>query len=188
MKRWHINIVFGGLVTLFVTMNLLPSIKHSWVRYSGAVVPTGTYALTFSDKPARLLSVQGQRHIPPHTVEDAAAYYALVLFPQGRLEEVDGFSSSDGLRYLDVKHWQLWKGNAFDGTDLRIAYDAVWQTVQVDSQKYDLKKGNLFVIRYSENLTPVVTQLDAIINNKADYEVTKAFKSRLQDDSLVQSL
>jgi hypothetical protein len=188
MKRWYINALFGGLVILFVTINLFPSIKQSWVRNSGAVVPTGSYALTFSDKPARLLSVQGQRRIPPHTVEDAAAYYALVLFPQGRLEEVDAVSSSDGFRHVDVKHWQLWNGNSVGGTDMRIAYDAVWQTLQVNSQKYDLKKGNLFVIRYSESLKPTVTQLDAIINDKADYEVTKAFKSRLRDDSLVQSL
>jgi len=188
MKRWHINTLFGGLVILFITVNLWPSIKSSWVRNSGAVVPTGTHSLTFSDKPARLLSVQGQRRIPPQTVEDAAAYYALVLFPQGRLEEVDGSSSSDGFRHVDVKHWQLWNGNSFGGTDMQIAYDAMWQTLQVDSQKYDLKKGNLFVIRYSESLTPTVTQLDTIINHSLDDEVTKAFKSRLQDDCLVQSL
>jgi hypothetical protein len=189
MKRWHINTLFGGLVILIVTINLLPSIKRSWMRHSGAVVPTLTRSLAYSDKPARLLSVQGQRWLPPHTVEDAAAYYALVLFPSGRLEEVGGFRRTDGFGYLDVRHWQLWNDNSAGGTEMRISYDALWQTIQVDSQKYDLKKGNLFVIRYSETLTPTVTQLDTIIHDdRPDYEVTKTFKSRLQNDGLVQSL
>jgi len=189
VKRWHINTLFGGLVILFVTINLWPSIKRSWVRNSGAVVPSVTHSLAFSDKPARLLSVQGQRRTPPHTVEDAAAYYALVLFPEGRLEEVYDLNNLNDLGHLSVKHWQLWNGTRVGGTDMRIGYDALWQTVEVNSQKYDLRKGNLFVIKYSQTLTPTVTQLDTIIHdNRPDEEVTKVFKSRLSDDGLVQSL
>jgi hypothetical protein len=69
-----------------------------------------------------------------------------------------------------------------------VVYDAVWQTITVESKTYRLAKGNLFVIRFDQAGRPTVTQLNATVNQRDWDAAVKAFKSLVPDDPLVQQL
>jgi hypothetical protein len=192
IRKYLFGLGFALLIMLAVVV-YLPSAKKRWVRYTGAVIPNGSSTHRYSDKPFTILSVTGERWATGGRLENASAYHALVIFPIVMPEAYDGVSGGDGFTHTDIRKWRLPKGErpSADVTEekaLAIVYDAVWQTITVDSRTYQLAKGNLFVIRYDQNWQPAVTQLNATLNNAGMEEEVNAFKSVLKDDKIVQQL
>ncbi|MDQ3819025.1 MAG: hypothetical protein M3362_15300 [Acidobacteriota bacterium] len=179
-----------GLLILFSTISILTPVKKAWLRYTGAVSPSGSRTHTFTDKPARILSVSGQRWVTWDRQEEATVYYALVLFPSSMVNNNGFVSGGNDFTYTDIERWLVW--NDKEGSyqpQLEIDYDAMWQTISVDSKSYKLSKGNLFVIRFDDAWKPTVTQLGITINIDASPEdLINTFKSALREDRLVQQL
>jgi hypothetical protein len=187
--RKHIfGLVLGSLVML-TTIALLPSVKTRWLHLSGSVIPNASRTESYTDKPIRILSVEGQRWVTWNKPEDASAYHALVVLPSVPISDSGGLSENDDYGDRLVKRW-LVRGN--EEKELEITYDAIWQTITVDSRTYPLKKGNLFVIHFDENWKPQVTQLSITINGGDTVEerekLKDAFKSALPEDKIVQQL
>jgi hypothetical protein len=165
-----------------------------WLHRSGAVIPNGSHTLAFTDRPFRLLSVEGQRWVDGRLLE-ASAYQALVIFPAVIPQDKSSTSGGDGFSHTDTQRWLVPIGGrpandqSFEEKELTINYDALWQTIALENRIYHLKRGNLFVIRFDQNWQKSVTQLNLIMNGSADdQEVIDAFKSVLKDDQAVRQL
>jgi hypothetical protein len=178
------------LLVMLTAMASLPNIKNRWLRLSGAVIPNGSRTESYTDKPIRILSAEGQRWLTGDRLQDASAYHALVILPSVPISNIGDSSGNDGYHHRLVEKW-LMRGNEEKG--IEIDYDAMRQTITVDSRTYSLRNGNLFVIRFGENWKPEVTQLSKIINERSiKVEELKtlmdAFKSALPEDEMIQQL
>lgn len=178
------------LLVVLTAMASLPNARNRWLRLSGAVIPNGSRTESYTDKPIRILSAEGQRWLAGDRLEDASAYHALVILPSVPISNLGGSSGNDGYHHRLVEKW-LMRGN--EEKTIEINYDAMWQTITVDSRTYSLRNGNLFVIRFDENWKPGVTQLRRIINERSiKVEEMKilmdAFKTALPEDEMIQQL
>jgi hypothetical protein len=167
--------------------------KRAWLHFSGGVIANSSRIHRYMDKPFRILSVKGQKWARWNKLEDASAYHALVVLPLVVPDGSGGLSGGDEFTHTNIETWQPWKGQSISGPteerQLAVVYDAIWQTVTVDSQKYHLANGNLFLIRFDENWQSEVKQLKATVNNDAGVaDVVNAFKSLLKEDKNIQQL
>lgn len=157
-------------------------------------MPGGARTHTYFDRPIRILSVEGQRWGTWAALERASAYHALVIFPPGELSNAESVSGGDDFTHTKVERWRLMRGQppgrfTAEERELEIVYDALWQTVTVGTRTYQLANGNLFVVRYDEQLQPAVTQLNATLNREGSTEeVVAAFKAQLREDAIAQQL
>ncbi len=189
IRKNVLGLGFGLLIVIVVTA-LLPSIKNRWIRLSGAVFLTNASRThTFMDEPMRILSVGGQRWVTSNKLEAASAYHALVLFPSVSISDNGSTSSGGNYNHSFISKW-LVQGNG--EKELEIIYDAMWQTITVDSQTFHLKNGNLFVIRFGESWKPKVTQFNQTISKTGEIRehdrLRDAFKFLLPEDKMVQQL
>jgi hypothetical protein len=192
-----LKLIFGivfGLLIWFAVAVYLPSAKAMWLHHSGAVIPNGSHSLVFTDKPFRLLSVNGQRWVDGKLLE-ASAYHVLVIFPAVIPQDMSSSSGGDRFSHTATQKWLVPTGGrsanvqSFEGKELTINYDALWQTVALDNRTYHLKQGNLFVVRFDQNWQLTVTQLNVTMNAATDdQEEIDAFKSALKDDPMVRQL
>jgi hypothetical protein len=192
MRNLRKHVLGLGGLALFVmlsAMALLPPGKNGWLRVSGAVIPNASRTHTYTDKPIRMLSVEGQRWATWDKMENASAYHALVLLSSVPVSNSGYLSENDGYSHRSVERW-LMQGD--EEREIEIAYDAIWQTVTVGARTYSLRDGNLFVIRFDANREPQVTQLSTTINRGATAEglekLINVFKSALPEDKTVQQL
>jgi len=193
----RLKLVFGivfGLLILFAVTLYLPTAKAMWLHHSGAVIPNGSRTLVFTDRPFRLLSVQGQRWVDGRLLE-ASAYHVLVIFPVVIPKDASSSSGGDRFSHTDIQRWLVQTGGrsanaqSFEEKELTVNYDALWQTVALGNRTYHLKQGNLFVIRFDQNWQSAVTQLNVTMNGATDHqEEIDAFKSTLKDDPMVRQL
>jgi len=81
------------------------------------------------------------------------------------------------------------KGDQEQELRLEATYHPLRRTLTIDSRSYYLADGNLFVIRFDGGMKPVVTQLDATINENVDNDlIFNLFKSLLRGDEAAQKL
>ena len=190
------HLVFGLTLSLLIVLAavaFLPLVKDTWLRLSGAVITNGTSTHSYTDMPVRILSAKGQRWTSWNKLEDASAYHALVLLPPATLSDSGSISSGDRFTHTNIRRWLVQKSQPddcrTDEKELEIVYNAVSQTIAVDSRTYYLANGNLFVIRFDKSWQPKVTQLNATIDQ--DVEIIKlidTFKYMLREDEAVQKL
>jgi len=181
-----------GLFTMIAATALVPQMKTTLVRWSGAVMPNSSRTEIYSDKPLRILSISGPHWATWDNQEDASAYHALVVLPVVVPEDSGSVSGGDGFTHRKIEMWHASNGQPTSDTtarELEINYDAIWRTITVDSHTYHLAKGNLFVVRFDQNWHPEVTQLNATFNKVADVkEVINVFKSVMSDDKILKQL
>jgi hypothetical protein len=154
LKKW----VFGigvGLLMMIAAIALQQVGKSVWLHWSGAVIANGVRAHGYTDKPFRILSVSGQRWSKWEHLERASAYHALVVLPETVPDGSARLSLAEGFTHTVIERWQPSKGSfgnsSPDERELAVKYDAVWQTVTIDSHAYDLAHGNL--VCYSSDST-----------------------------------
>jgi hypothetical protein len=116
-----------------------------------------------------------------------------VVLPQTVPDDSASLSLADGFTHTVVERWQPSKGHFHNSPaeerELAVKYDAVWQTITIDSHAYNLANGNLFVIRLDENWHPKVTQLRLSLKEDEGVDaVIGAFKSVLPEDKIVHQL
>lgn len=180
------------LIMVFVASALKPSAENYWLYASSAVIPHGTTTHSFVDYPnIKLLSVEGERWTSENERLRAKAYYALVILPKIPLRENGSVSGGNSKTYTNTLKWLSDSNSAgnYRNTqerDLTVIYDAIFQTIKIDSESYSLSRGNLFVIRLNEEWQPQVTQLDTIVSGDDEFEARKYFKRAFPDEEAVQ--
>ncbi len=187
--RKHILGFDFGLLILLVVTAFLPSVKNTWLRLPGAVIVNGSRTHSYTDKPVRILSAEGQRWVTLSKLEDASAYHALVILPPVAISD-NGISSGGGnYNHSLVNQWLV---REIEEKELEVIYDAMWQTITVDSQRFYLRNGNLFVIRFDESWKPEVTQFNRTISKtdevREQEKLIDAFKFAFPEDKMVQQL
>jgi hypothetical protein len=171
---------------------LKPSAENYWLYASGAVIPHGSTTTSFNTYPnIKLLSVEGERWTSENKTTRASAYYALVILPQVSLRENGSVSGGDGKTQISTLKWLRESNSAgnYQSTkerDLAVTYDAIFQTMRIDTESYSLSKGNLFVIRLDEEWQLQVTQLNTIVSGDDEFEARKYFKGAVPDEEAVQ--
>ena len=188
-KKWAFGIGVG-LLTMIVAIAPLQVWKSVWLHWSGGVIANAVRAHGYTDKPFRVISVTGQRWARWDNLEGASAYHALVVLPQTVPDDRASISRADGFTHTAVERWQPSKDNGpAEERELAVKYDAVWQTITIDSHPYNLANGNLFVIKLDENWHPKVTQLMFSLKEDQGVDaVIGAFKFVLREDKIVQQL
>ena len=175
--------------------DLMEETYGDWQTKPGVVLVTD--CRTRGLKPTRglLLTLSGKRNeVPPAAPALVSIYSALVFYPDGPITGIGcGGSSDDPLSSWGVT-WTLPKGSGADaaGTEkgtLEIKYHAIDGTVTVAGTAYQLAQGNMFVIRMTEDWTPIVRQIEARRDEQTTEEkVLDHFKSILRDDVSIQQL
>jgi hypothetical protein len=191
-RRRIFGIISGLLITLAGVAFLLP-VKDTWVRLSGAVIAGGSRTQSYTDKPLRILSVEGRRWVAWNKLEGGSAYHALIIFPKVELKDTGYAGGGDGFTDTRTERWQVWNGqpdtSVGEEVELSVTYDALWRTVTVNSQTYHLAGGNMFIIRFDGQHRPAVTQLNMTLDQEAGIDdVIGAFKSKLRGDEMAQQL
>ena len=162
-------------------------ILADWQFTPGILVPYGSGGHAF--KPVgQLLYVEAARRISPAKLEEGfSIYHALIFSP-----EANCGSSSTGQGPISIQR-PFWKckdiGRSEDFIPLTISYDAVHRTLTINSQSFDVSRGNLFVIRVDDNWNVTANQLPVILSRSMEPKnVLHAFKLALPHDRPVQSL
>jgi hypothetical protein len=137
-----------------------------------------------------LISLEGSRRVSLAKLDDGfSIYHALVLAP----ESTCGGSSqlNDGPRSVQTPTWRCAKSNGKDTQfqPLKITYDALGRTVTVNSQSFDLSRGNLFVIRLNVDWESSTTRLAVILTRWAEPKnILRAFTIALPKDEFILGL
>ncbi len=137
-----------------------------------------------------LISLEGSRRVSLAKLDDGfSIYHALVLAP----ESTCGGSSqlNDGPRSVEAPTWRCAKSNGKDTQfqPLKITYDALRRTLTVNSQSFDLSRGNLFIIRLDPDWKSLTTQLLVILTRWMEpKDVLDAFRITLPKDRLILGL
>jgi hypothetical protein len=72
---------------------------------------------------------------------------------------------------------------------LEILHNAIDASISIAGKTYELKRGNMFIIRIGDDWLPTVTQLNEISEEQVTQQVTlDRFKSALRNDSFMQKL
>lgn len=155
---------------------------------SGSVIPEGSRTLDSAGHSGRWLSAVGRRWVTRDRQEEAAAYYALVFPPGGRVRADGTASANDGSSQTDTLKWvaerDLGGGSVEQsGGSLTVRYDAVGRDVTIGPDTYPLSKGNVFVIRLDEGWRPQVTQVAASLSRDDGFEgAREAVRRALPDE------
>lgn len=182
------------LLMAFVVLALKSSAERYWLHASGAVIPSGTWTLSFADqKNIKLLSATGKRWIAQDKTVEARAYHALIILPSVPLIENGSISSNDGITETSTLKWLIEESLVSNRRNteeyaLTVTYNAVFQTVAIDSKTYSLANGNLFVIRLNEEGRPQATQLDETFTGDDEPEVREIFKRAVPNEEAIQKV
>jgi hypothetical protein len=175
---------------------LMEETYGDWQNKTGVVVVTSSRMHGLKGTRGLLLTLSGKRNpIPPAAPTLVSIYHALVFYPDAAVTGSGGGGTwSDDPLSSEVVIWTVPKGSGSNaaGTDervLEIKYQAIDGTVTVAGATYQLAQGNMFVIRMTEDWTPVVRQIEA----RRDEQTTEQgaldqFKATLRDDVAIQQL
>src|SRR6266480_2169720 len=172
-KQRLLGIGLACLAILFIVNLTLPKAERKWLHFSGAVMPSGSHTMRYEGKPVRYLSVSGDRWSTWEKLERGYAYHALVLFPQSPVTDGAWSSVSNGMTQTDIERWLVTtvhsaNVSSSEQMELSVNYNAIWQTIKVNSETYHLTNGNMFVITFNgSGGHPAVRQLDLRINPEA---------------------
>lgn len=154
---------------------------------------TGTRADSLKGGPVTLLTVKGSRRLSRTKIEAASVYHALIFHPDSQIISIGGGFLNEGLLSTVTIRWTIQKTpNDYKNTDkkeLRISNHAVSKMVTVGDQSFTLSKGNLFIIRLSQDWLPASTQINKQLVETVEREtVLDAFKSSSPGDEVIQRL
>ena len=164
---------------------LMEETYGDWQNKPGVVPVTGSRTHGLKATPGLLLTLSGKRNaIPPAAPTPVSIYHALVFYPDAAVTGSGGGGTwSDDPLSSEVVIWTVPKGSGSDaaGTGervLEIKYQAIDGTVTVAGATYQLALGNMFVIRMTEDWTPIVRQIEARRDEQTTEEKALATSSQ----------
>ena len=174
---------------------LLPAAIWSCTLIPGTVVASGVGSADLAQHKASLYFVKGSRRISSSRLEEVRAFSALVLMPasdcflQRFSRAADGFEARIRDGYSSTKpSWPPLEDGEL--TFLEITIDLWKKAVRVGHDTYDLRTGNLMLIRLdntcsvasSEQLTIQATE------PAANADILAVFKTAYPSDEQIQGL
>lgn len=193
-RRNYTRLALVLLVLILATAWLKPLWQKAWLYMSSAVIPNTTRTLSFANQGKLMLEVGGERWASWYAQEQATAFHALVIPPEGAIRQDDGSSGGTDITHKVTLMWLHTKeqgGNPpqAEAKSFTIVYHSLTQRVSVGSETYRLAKGNVFLIRLDDEWQPRVTQGEAVLDKPADHdEVIEVFKRVFPDDEEVKKL
>jgi hypothetical protein len=174
---------------LLAGLGLAPFVaQHSagewWVWMRGGVVPSGTDVTVISGRPARIFTVLGHRLGHDRgSVTPRAIYHVLTLIAADSVSEVSTPGSAGVFHATATASFLAWTGPCGRETsarrDLVTQYDAVRRRVRIAGERFDLSRGNLFIVRYDPAGRQFVTQVPRTISDPLDtIDAFRGFLSR----------
>lgn len=131
-----------------------------YVRYS----TSGWRSL--KNKNTILLYLRGKRQPVTENSKDIPLYYALISSPDAYI--VGGVSSGTWGFEPYYTHGVAWNTPENFRKELPVRYDVMTGSISVDNKIYQLKQGNLFVIKIDKNWKLQVFQLKNVIGEITD--------------------
>jgi hypothetical protein len=175
---------------------LLKATYGDWQNRNDITIAAGAQMHGCKGNRAALISMAGQRKTPAQAaLTPVSVYNALVIYPLAAVT-----SSGNGGRLSDdpvSSYVMLWtpanaSGSFSENTSqqkLEILHNAIDASISIAGKTYELKRGNMFIIRIGDDWVPTVTQLNEISEEQVTQQVTlDRFKSALRNDSFMQKL
>src|SRR5215510_3645172 len=191
-RKYFLGLVLGLVLTILLYMLAnTPSALGIRMRLSGALLADSVGQQSFYGTPIRLLTVAGNRWMSWDETKPAVVYYAFVLLPTASSCDIESGGGGNGFLHTGAWRWLARKDKGDQGQEMRLeaTYHPSRRTLTIDPHSYFLADGNLFVIRFDGGMKPVVTQLDATINQNVDNDlIFNLFKSLLRGDEAAQKL
>jgi len=165
----------------------------AWMDWTGTPMVTGTSSWTLTGKPVRIFTLLAR---PPQETQwnapDVAAFHVLVVACADSLTDGKGSNASNGISATWNHVWSAWSGEPGRERAVQRAlttrYSGVSRTLRVGSERYSLKAGNLFLVRYDERGRMSVRQLPQTVLDPDSYHAMTTFKTLLPTDAAVQNI
>ncbi|MDT5124122.1 MAG: hypothetical protein QOC96_3604 [Acidobacteriota bacterium] len=176
--------------------DLMKKLYGDWQHIPGVIVVTTNRTHGFKDLKGLLITITGQRRISEEKLADVSVYHAIVFYPEGDVT----CSGGGGKHWSDEPFssagvtWTLRKNLSTSNPQteekrLEIEYDVIKNTINIGSEVFPLTQGNMFIIRMSEKWSPIVTQINAHLNEQVgDQKVLDYYKSILSSDETIQKI
>jgi len=134
-----------------------------------------------------LISVEGSRRISQAKLKDGFSIYHVLVFAP---ESPCGGSSTlnNGPQSIETPVWKCGKSEP-EFQPLKVTYHALKATVTINSESFDLSRGNLFVIRFDNDWKGSAVQLTRSLGRWAEPDkVLHAFRKALPNDNSIRTL
>jgi hypothetical protein len=166
----------------------------AWLDWSGTPTVVGTSTFTMGGMPGRLFTLL--LTLPPRDAQwntaSTAAFHVLVVACADSLTDQGESKNSTALSATWNHRWNAWTGARGHERAVQHAlatrYSAVSGTVRLGDQRYSLKEGNLFVVRFDERGRMSVRQLPQTFLDPSSNNAMTMFETLLPGDADVQSL
>ena len=174
------------VIVLLLAPSLAQPAQDDWQFTPGILVTAGS-RLNNLQPNGSLVSVQGSRRISRAKLKDGFSIYHVLLFAP---ESPCGGSSTfnDGPQSTETPVWKCGKDQP-EFHPLKITYHALNNTLTVNSDSFNLSRGNLFIVRIDNNWKSSTVQLARFLNRWSEpNKVLQSFRKSLPNDQLVRKL
>jgi hypothetical protein len=166
--------------------SLVARAQDDWQYTPGILVVSGSRLSNLEPK-GSLISVHGSRRISRAQLKDGfSIYHVLVFAPESPCGRSSTFNK--GPQSIETPIWRCGKSEP-EFLPLNITYHALDATVTINSESFNLSRGNLFVVHFDNVWKGSTVQLTRSVNRLAEPEkVLHAFRKALPNDHLVRTL
>jgi hypothetical protein len=165
---------------------LLKEKYGDWLNKAGIVRPGSSGSYSLKNENTTTLWLKGFRQpVSEDKKIQIPVYYALIFYPEGRtIGGAGGGNRSDDPLSTNGISWAISAGYERE-KEFVIEYNAVNFSVKIENSNYQLRKGNLFIIRIGKDWKPQISQLKTYLDKPADEKsVIALFNKELSGELL----
>jgi hypothetical protein len=142
---------------------------------------------SLENKRASFLYLKGKQQPVNENSKEIPLYYALVIYPNGR---IIGGAGGGTWSFEPISRngitWAIAENSYKPEKELLVEYNVIDYTISVQNKVYQLKRGNLFIIKFDEDWKLQVTQLkDFVKEPVSDQTILSIFGKELGENLLL---
>ena len=154
------------------------------------IANTSSEMSPFDNANGQLITICGARK---SSLQQFSLYHCIILYPKGELIDQGSKTSTEGVVSTLTDTWKIQKSlrrgqKSIQEGSLIIKYNASNKSISVDSDEYEVAKGNLFVIRFDGKERAKVKQVLATLDGCVDAEEVLNFYKKVLPDREIKSL
>jgi hypothetical protein len=159
-----------------------------WEKNPQGIRASTSGTRNLENKGASLLYLKGKQQPVNENSKEIPLYYALVLYP----EEAHIVGGGGGVNWSfepisrNGFTWAIGENSYKPEKRLLVEYNVIDYTISVENKVYQLKRGNLFIIKFDEDWNLQVTQLSNPVKEpSSDQAILSIFGKKLGENLLL---
>jgi hypothetical protein len=159
-----------------------------WERNPQGIRASTGGTRNLENKNARLLYLKGKQQPVNENSKEIPLYYALVLYPEEG--HIVGGGGGVNWSFEPISRngftWAIGQNSYKPEKELLVEYNVIDYTISVQNAVYQLKRGNLFIIKFDDDWNLQVTQLSNVLKEPAsDQTILSIFGKKLGENLLL---